>query len=150
MERIICLLIFLSFKLFAQNEFIFWAELSSRNFILFHQDQTLSLAMTQSENLQERWVCEIAYNDKDLKILPRTSLGMIDDNMPKTTQFNFLNSHKDELSDCFIGAKISVKDIVNTDLLKAKSETYVKILPLRFRAEFGEHSVLIYYLYKKP
>ncbi|MEE6530784.1 hypothetical protein VWM68_11135, partial [Campylobacter coli] len=42
-----------------------------------------------------------------------------------------LNAHKDELSDCFMGARISVKDIVKTDLLKAQNETYVKILPLR-------------------
>ncbi|EJF7416240.1 flagellar assembly protein FlgQ, partial [Campylobacter jejuni] len=54
MERIVCLLIFLSFKLFAQDEFIFWAELSSKNFILFHQNQNLSLAMTQSENVEEQ------------------------------------------------------------------------------------------------
>ncbi|HHY1550155.1 TPA: flagellar assembly protein FlgQ [Campylobacter jejuni] len=149
MERIVCLLIFLSFKLFAQDEFIFWAELSNKNFILFHQNQNLSLAMTQSENVEEQWVCEISYSDQDLKVLPRTSLGLIDDNMLKTIKFNFLNSHKDELSDCFIGAKISVKDIVNTDLLRAQSETYVKILPLRFTVEFGEQNAIIYYLKKK-
>ncbi|EAK8158322.1 hypothetical protein E7P83_00420 [Campylobacter jejuni] len=149
MERIVCLLIFLSFKLFAQDEFIFWAELSSKNFILFHQNQNLSLAMTQSENVEEQWVCEISYSDQDLKVLPRTSLGLIDDNMSKTNKFNFLNSHKDELSDCFIGARISIKDIVNTDLLHAQSETYVKILPLRFTVEFGEQNAIIYYLKKK-
>lgn len=105
--------------------------------------------MTQSENVEEQWVCEISYSDQDLKVLPRTSLGLIDDNMPKTIKFNFLNSHKDELSDCFIGARISVKDIVNTDLLRAQSETYVKILPLRFIVEFGEQNAIIYYLKKK-
>ncbi|AXP08478.1 flagellar assembly protein FlgQ [Campylobacter hepaticus] len=149
MERIICLLIFFSFKLFAQDEFIFWAELSSKNFILFYQKQNLSLAMTKSEDITTQWVCEIAYSDMDLKNLPRTSLGMIDDLMPKTIKFNFLNSHIDELSDCFISAKISVKDIINANLLQAQSETYVKILPLRFIVEFGEQGAMIYYLKKR-
>lgn len=45
--------------------------------------------MTQSENTEEQWVCEISYSDQDLKVLPRTSLGLIDDNMPKTIKFNF-------------------------------------------------------------
>lgn len=47
-----------------------------------------------------------------------------------------------------MGARISVKDIVKTDLLKAQNETYVKILPLRFSVEFGERNALIYYLKK--
>ena len=149
MERIVCLLIFLSFKLFAQDEFIFWAELSSKNFILFHQNQNLSLAMTKSENVESEFACEIIYDEKDLKILPRTSLGIIDDSMSKTIKFHFLNSYKEKLIECFIGAKISVKDIVNTDLFKARSETYIKILPLRFTVDFGEHSVIIYYLKTK-
>lgn len=149
MERIVCLLIFFSFKLFAQNEFIFWAELSNKNLILFHQSQNLSPAMMQSEDVISEFACEISYNENDFKKLPRTSLGFIDDAMPKNLKLDFLNSHKDELSDCFVGAKISVKDMVKTDLLKAQNETYVKILPLRFSVEFGERSALIYYLKKK-
>lgn len=146
MERIICLLILLNFKLFAQDEFIFWAELSSKNLILFHQNQSLSLAMTKSEEARSEFACEISYTPKDLEILPRTELGLIDDEMPKTQKLSFLNSHKDALSECFIGAKISVKDLVKSELAKAQSETYVKILPLRFSVHFGENSFLIYYL----
>lgn len=146
MERIICLLILSSFKLFAQDEFIFWAELSSKNLILFHQSQNLSYAMTKSENAEEEFVCEIEYNKEDEKNFKRTSLGFIED---KNQKLAFLNAHKDELSECFVGAQIKVKDIVNTNFLKAQSETYVKILPLRFSADFGLKSVLIYYLKKK-
>lgn len=146
MERIVCLLILFSFKLFAQDEFIFWAELSSKNLILFHQSQNLSPAMTKSENTQEEFVCEIEYNKEDEKNFTRTSLNFIED---KNQKLAFLNTHKDELSECFIGAKIKVKDIVNTNFLKAQNETYVKILPLRFNADFGLKSVLIYYLKKK-
>ncbi|EMF7817548.1 hypothetical protein LZW16_02845 [Campylobacter coli] len=149
MERIVCLLIFFSFKLIAQDEFIFWAELSNKNLILFHQSQNLSPAMTRSENTISEFACEISYTDDDLKKFPRTELGMIDDDMSKAIKFDFLNAHKDELSDCFMGARISVKDIVKTDLLKAQNETYVKILPLRFSVEFGERNALIYYLKKK-
>ncbi|EAI7227397.1 hypothetical protein CK594_02500, partial [Campylobacter coli] len=100
MERIVCLLILFSFKLIAQDEFIFWAELSNKNLILFHQSQNLSPAMTQSEDAISEFACEISYTDNDLKKLPRTELGMIDDDMPKIIKFNFLNAHKDKLSDC--------------------------------------------------
>ncbi|MCR2055835.1 hypothetical protein [Campylobacter helveticus] len=147
MERIVCLLIFFSLKCFALEEFIFWAELSSKNFVLFHQSQNISLAMTKSENRLSEYACEIPYTEKDLKTLPRNALGLIE--APKMAQLAFLNVHKEELSECFIGAKISVKDVVKADLLKAKSETYVKILPLRFSVDFGENGVIIYYLRKK-
>lgn len=105
--------------------------------------------MTKSEDAYIQWACEISYNNEDLKTLPRTSLGMIDDTMPKMAKWDFLNSHKNELSDCFVGAKISVKDMINTDLLQAQSQTYIKILPLRFIVEFGQNSAIIYYLKQK-
>lgn len=149
MERIVCLLILFSLKIFAQDEFIFWAELSSKNYILFHQTQNLSLAMTRSERFDSEFACEISYTEQDLQNLPRNTLGLIDDSMSKALKLKFLNFHKDDLNDCFIGAKISVKDIINTDLLRAQSETYVKILPLRFIVDFGEKSAIIYYLKKR-
>lgn len=103
--------------------------------------------MTKSENRVSEYACEIPYTQKDLSNFVRNELGLIEPS--KMEQLTFLNSHKDELGECFISAKISVKDIVKTDLLKAKSETYVKILPLRFSVDFGENSALIYYLKKK-
>ncbi|KAA6225387.1 MULTISPECIES: hypothetical protein [unclassified Campylobacter] len=147
MERIVCLLIFLSVKLCCE-EFIFWAELTNKNLILFHQKQNLSLAMTNSENADSEFACEIKFSQKDYDELPKNELGLIDDDMPKARKLSFLNEHKDELSECFIGAKISVKDIINTNLMQAKNETYVKILPLRFIVDFGQNSALIYYLKK--
>lgn len=103
--------------------------------------------MTKSKNRVGEYACEIPYTQKDLSNFVRNELGLIEPS--KMEQLAFLNSHKDELSECFISAKISVKDIVKTDLLKAKSETYVKILPLRFSVDFGENKALIYYLKKK-
>lgn len=107
------------------------------------------MAMTKSDDRELEFACELAYAEQDYIKLPKTALGMIDDDMPKQKKFDFLNSHKDQLSECFIGAKINVKDIVKSELAKAQSETYVKILPLRFIVEFGEQSALIYYLRKK-
>ncbi|MDO4674168.1 hypothetical protein [Campylobacter sp.] len=144
MERIVCLLILLSLRLFAQDEFIFWAELSSKNYILFHQSQNLSIAMTRSEGFVDEYVCELGYTPEDLRRLPRTGLGLVDGSMSKMEKLAFLNSHKDALSECFISAKISVKDLIRTDLLEAQSETYVKILPLRFSVEFGENVATIF------
>ncbi|MCW1360247.1 hypothetical protein [Campylobacter sp. US33a] len=149
MERIICLLIFFFFRLFAQDEFIFWAEFSNKNLILFHQNQNISLAMTRSANVKSELACEIAYNDNDLKILPKTELGLIDDDMSKTIKLDFLNSHKDELLNCFIGAKIKINDYIQSENALANHETYIKILPLRFMVEFGNHFALIYYLHKE-
>lgn len=149
MERIICLLICLIFKSFAQDEFIFWAELSNKDLILFHQSQNLSPAMTQSQDFQSEFVCELFYTEKDYEILERNSLGLIDDElMTKSQKLSFLNSHKDLLTECFIGANIKVKDIVQSEFAQARNETYIKILPLRFNVEFGEKSALIYYLKK--
>ncbi|MBZ7948607.1 MULTISPECIES: hypothetical protein [Campylobacter] len=149
MERIICLLIFLSLKIFAQDEFIFWAELSSKNLILFHQSQNISLAMTQSKNTISEFACEIPYSNNDLKQFPKTELGIIDNYMTKNIKLNFLNFHKEELIDCFTGANVSIKDITKTDLMRAQNEIYIRILPLRFSVDFGLKSATIYYLKKK-
>ncbi len=63
MERIICLLICLCFfKVVAQDEFIFWAELSNKNLMLFHQNETISMAMTKSKNKKLEFACEIPYS----------------------------------------------------------------------------------------
>ncbi|MBF7043797.1 hypothetical protein [Campylobacter volucris] len=147
MERIICLLIFLSFKVFAQDEFIFWAELSNKNLILFHQNETISIAMTKSKKKQLEYACEIPYNNKDFALLPRDNFGNIDeDKMSKMDKFNFLNSRKSDLIDCFLNFKIDVKDFTQTNLAITHSETYVRILPLRFIVEFNNNSFFIYYL----
>lgn len=147
MERIICLLIFLSLKVFAQDEFIFWAELSNKNLILFHQNETISIAMTKSKKKQLEYACEIPYNGKDFALLPRDNFGNIDeDKMSKMDKFNFLNSRKSDLIDCFLNFKIDVKDFTQTNLAMTHSETYVRILPLRFIVEFNNNSFFIYYL----
>ena len=105
--------------------------------------------MTETKDAEALFSCEIPFNENDFKTLPKTELGLIDDDMPKSVKLSFLNSHKDKLSECFIGAKIKVKDIVNTELSKANVKTFVKILPLRFSIEFTQKSVLIFYINKK-
>lgn len=147
MERIVCLLIFFCFKCLAQDEFIFWAEFSTKNFILFHDSQVISPAMIKSDNKEQIFVCEIKYDDKDFNDLLKDDFKIIDDNkISRYEKYNFLLKHKDKLSDCFLSAKINIKDFVKTNQAQAQSETYVKILPLRFIVDFRSDKAMIYYL----
>ena len=149
MERIVCLLVFFALKVFAQDEFIFWAELSSKNFILSYQNENVSSAMTKNANVFEEYVCDIIYTDDDLNYLQKTDLGVIDSQMPKKIKLRFLNTHKNQLIECFIGSDIRVTDVVKNSFLQAGSKTYVKMLPLRFRVDFASNKALIYRLVKK-
>ncbi|EAJ0348981.1 hypothetical protein YZ38_06565 [Campylobacter lari] len=147
MERIVCLLILIIFNATAQDEFIFWAELSNKNFILYHQNETISMAMTKSKNKNLEYACELAYTPSDLKSLIRNDFGMVaEEKMTKLDKFNFLNAHKNDLIDCFFNSKIDVKDFVKSEQTSAQSETYVRILPLRFIVEFHDNSAFVYYL----
>ena len=141
-----------SFALFAganEDEFIFWAELSSKDLILTHQSQNLSMAMTKSpKNTRQIYACELFYTDDERENLPKTALGVIDNEMPKERKFKFLQDHEKELVECFAVANVSVRGKTSTELLKAKSEVYMKMLPLRFTIDFGTNSALIYQLLK--
>ncbi|AJC86587.1 hypothetical protein [Campylobacter sp. RM16704] len=147
MERIVCLLIFIIFNVVAQDEFIFWAELSNKNFILHHQNETISMAMTKSKNKTLEYACEITYVQNDFKEKMYDDFGVIaEEKMTKLDKFNFLNIHKNDLIDCFFNSKIDVKDFVKSEQTYVQSETYVRILPLRFVVEFHDNSAFIYYL----
>lgn len=149
MERTFLILSILCFKLLAQDEFIFWAELSSKNYVLFHQKESVSVAMTKSEDVVEEYVCDIAYDDKDLEYLQKTPLGSFDDSMPKKLKLRFLNSHKDKLIDCFTSVDVKVRDTVSNSSMKANSATYIKFLPIRFSVVFSKDKALIYHLKKQ-
>ncbi|WP_281526872.1 hypothetical protein, partial [Campylobacter avium] len=101
MERVVCLLILLCLNSLARSEFIFWAELSTQNYILFHQNESISPAMVQSKDVYEEYVCDIYYDEKDLLYLKKTDLGLIDDDMSKDLKLRFLNKHKEKLLSCF-------------------------------------------------
>lgn len=140
---------FLAVKLVAQNEFIFWAELTSKNLILSYQKENISPTMTKNGSFFEEYVCDLNYKEADLNYLKKTELGLIDDEMPKNIKLRFLNEHKEELVECFVGAEIKIKDTITNSFLQAKSETYIKMLPLRFRVSFASHKALIYMLVKR-
>ena len=148
MERALLLLSILFLKLFAQDEFIFWAELNTKNHILFHQKENLSPAMTKSEDFTQEYVCDIAYEDEDLKYLQKTELGLFDDDMPKELKLRFLTSHKGELMYCFSSVDVKVRDFVQNSFMKASTSTYVKFLPLRFSVIFSQDKAVIYLLKK--
>lgn len=149
MERIVRLLILCASWLSAQDEFIFWAELSSKDLVLVHQSSNLSSAMTESKNVGEIYTCELSFSEADLTYLPKTNLGLIDNDMPKALKFRFLNAHKDELIDCFNSANIKVRDKITNNEMKASSQTFIQMLPLRFRVDFSQDKALIYQLIKE-
>lgn len=149
MERIICLLIGSLLALYARDEFIFFAELSNKNFILVHQSEHISPAMTKSENFDELFACELYYDSKDLNYLVKTELGSIDDDMPRNLKLRFLNAHKAKLLECFTQAQVKVQDLVQGDFLHIQTRTFIKILPLRFRINFANDRALIYELVKR-
>lgn len=149
MERIVCILIFALAQLVAQNEFIFWAQLSNRDFILFHQNENISPAMTFTALAVEEYACHIAYADEDLHYLQRTKLGSMDDEMPRALQLKFLNSHKDELVGCFFDTQTKVKDILQTHRFQGQSTTFITMLPTRFRVEFHNDKAVIFKLIKR-
>jgi len=148
-ERIIRLLILCFSWLCAQDEFIFWAELSSKDLMLVHQNSNLSMAMTASKNIGKIYTCELDFSDEDLKYLPKTNLGLIDNEMPKALKFRFLNAHKDELIECFNSANVRVRDKITNNEMKASTQTFIQMLPLRFRVDFSQDKALIYQLIKE-
>lgn len=106
--------------------------------------------MTKGEDYFSEYACEIDYTLNDLDYLQKDDFNAVDDTMPKALKLRFLNTHKDKLIDCFTdNVDINVKDILNTEFLQAKSQTYIKILPLRFEVEFKDKGAIIYYLRKE-
>lgn len=142
-------MIFVCAQLVAQDEFIFWAQLSNRDFILFHQNENISPAMTSSALVLEEYACHIAYTDEDISYLQRTNLGSMDDEMPRALKLKFLNAHKGELIECFFGTQAKVKDILQNYSFQSQSTTYITMLPTRFRIEFHNDRAVIFKLIKQ-
>ena len=141
-------MIFALTQLVAQSEFIFWAQLSNRDFILFHHNENISPAMTTTLALEE-YACHITYTNEDLSYLQRTNLGSMDDEMPRALKLKFLNSHKSELMQCFFGTQAKVKDILQTQHFQSQSTTYITMFPTRFRVEFHNDKAVIFKLIQK-
>ncbi len=117
--------------------------------MLVHQNSNLSMAMTASKNIGKIYTCELDFSDEDLKYLPKTNLGLIDNEMPKALKFRFLNAHKDELIECFNSANVRVRDKITNNEMKASTQTFIQMLPLRFRVDFSQDKALIYQLIKE-
>ena len=105
--------------------------------------------MTQSELVSELYVCDLIYTSEDLQSLDKTALGGIDDEMPRSKKLNFLNAHKNELVQCFTNADIKVQDFVKSQNLQAQTQTFIKMLPLRFRVTFARDRAVIFRLVKR-
>ncbi len=148
MARTLCLLALTLVGVFA-NEFIFWAEFSNKDFVLTHQNDYISPTMTSSEAVFEEYLCDLPYTSEDLQALPKTALGGIDDEMPRSKKLDFLNSHKNELAQCFTKADIKVQDFVKSQRFQAQSQTFIKMLPTRFRVNFARDKAVIFRLVKR-
>lgn len=108
------------------DEFVFWAKFISQNHLLAAQNIAVSRAMKNS-GARDVFVCFID--------APK---------LESQSELEYLNSHKDELCDCFVSQEIKVLDVSRFDTSGTNSTTDVTYLPLRFRAEFTPSGAQIY------
>lgn len=127
----------------AQDEYIFWAKLSNKNLLLFHEEQNISPVMRESKELDLDFACELDYKNIK-KQFPKLSLPP----KSKKEKLIFLQKVKYDLLNCFVGAKIFIKSFTNTKSENTVDDTYVKISPLRFFIDFKSKSAIIYTLNK--
>lgn len=59
------------------------------------------------------------------------------------SHLQFLQRHKNELFECFVGAEISLKNTTNLSTMYIHSNTQLTIHPIRFNAKFNENFVII-------
>lgn len=145
LKILLFILIFLNLLL-ANDEYIFWANVSNKNYILYHEDQVVSPVMRPSKDPKTFLACELKY--KDIRALyPDASLDLPPKD--KAAKYAFFRIIKDELYLCFTGSKvlINAKDKVNN--LNSSSLTNVRMAPLRFIAQFGLDSVLLFKVISK-
>lgn len=131
---------------FCLDEYIYWANISNKDLILYHEDQVVSPAMRLSKDPSSSFACELVY-EKLKKLYPDVSLAL----PPKTKaqKASFLNSYKAQLFSCFVGQKIIVNAKIQTNSLKASSLTNVRMAPLRFLIDFKPYEALIYIIKNK-
>lgn len=122
MERAFCLLI-LSNLLLSDGEFIFWAELSTKNAILNKNTISISKAMVKT-SADTEFLCELVPNENLDPIV-------------------FLNTQKSELLECFAGEKVKLKDYSKYAKNGSDFLTNLKLQPVRFVAKFKPNLTII-------
>lgn len=127
MERNLCLLILLCADLFGAD-FIFSAHISTTNHIVTYQKISISPSMSSAISKKEgSYICTI---DKKRAKYQK--------------EYNYLLSSKDELFDCFLSQKVKVYENSLISQMRANTNTQIFIIPIYFRAIFGQNSCKIY------
>ncbi|WP_096013629.1 hypothetical protein [Campylobacter lanienae] len=125
MARAFCLLIFALNTLFGSDEFIFWAKLIVSNGVISSDNIAISSSMVRG------------YDSKELLcIIP-------DDKPSNSTSLEYLNSHKDELFECFIKEQVKILENSLTNLNSTDIITELTIIPIRFIVEFKSNGATI-------
>ena len=126
MARSLFLLTILLNFAFCLEEFIFWANVNTKDQIIAHEEISFSRAMTLTPNPKPKFLCQIdAFKDEN------------------TTTIGFLNLHKDEIFDCFVLKKVMIKNEFKRKNNDISHTSNLKILPVRFMVEFKPKSAII-------
>ncbi|MDL0089898.1 hypothetical protein [Campylobacter gastrosuis] len=125
MARSLCLLIALINFTFSSEEFIFWANVSVKNYIISSQNLNISKSMVKSTK-SSNYICEI--------------FGKKDENQ---TTISFLKRHEDALFECFANQKINVQDEIKKQGINVYKNTNLAIKPIHFTIEFKPNSAII-------
>lgn len=145
MEKIIFLLIFclLCFNKAVADEYLYWANLSNKNLVLFHEEQVISPAMMLSKKAFDNYACELEYA-RLKRLYPDKNIIM----PPKSKQEKnaFVRAYKNELFGCFFNQKVRVNSRLKTNNMQANTQTNIRVEPLRFSVVFGRNSAIIYTL----
>lgn len=127
MARSFCILVVVINFLFSSEEFIFWADIISKNNIIISENLNISKSMVLKNRSDFSYICTI-----DVKK---------DDNL---TSINFLNLHKNKLLDCFVSQNIIIKDELTKNAFTINKNTKMIINPIHFIIEFKPNSANIY------
>lgn len=123
MERIVLILITLVGLLNATNpDYIFWARLSTNNLVLTNEEFHLSRAMSIDKKAKYSYVCEL--------------------NATKDNVYESLKDQQSNLIDCV--NKAIVSEYVDVNNFKANIKTYLRLLPIYFKAEQNQGKILIF------
>ena len=119
MERNLFLLILLLTPFFGGDQFVFWANFSTKDHVLVGQEFSISPLMVELSNVGEE-ICQIDSKKSN-----------------NISTYEYLKSNKEKLLDCFLsnGAKIYDTSINNS--MMASTNSHLTIIPIRFKVRIN-------------
>ncbi len=128
MERSLCLLILICFKIYGAD-FIYSAQISTLNHVTTYQNISISPIMLKNENAKEYFTCTLHVEKNSTKTL-----------------YEYLLKHKDRLFDCFASLDVKIYSDALFELDKINSSTQLFFMPIRFRAKYSKDGIRIFVL----